>query len=110
MPKKKSAVPYRVLYIRTDPSLDEVLRRHAFERDISKSTLCEDILRMVILAITDPSDPTFMPSKMGVKMPSPVPERYPGYRETLGIVAETDLDSESHMSPLPKQPSDTSLL
>jgi hypothetical protein len=111
VPKKKGeAFPYRVLYIRTDPALDEVLRRHAFERDVPKSTFCEDILRMVVLAITDPNDPTFMPSKMGVKMPNPVPERYPGYRETLGIVADTDADANSHLSPLPAQPSDNALL
>lgn len=104
-PPKGSAQPHDVLYIRTDPALNEVLRRHAFERNIAKATMCEDILRMWALTVTDKNDPMFSPSKMGVRMPDPIPFRYKGYVDTLGFVVETPDNPLDHTSaiPLPRE-------
>jgi hypothetical protein len=87
-----------VLFLRIDPALNAALRRHAWERSVSKERLCEDLLRSWVLAVTDPSDTTFSTEKMGIAMPKPIqPERRPaGYLESLCI--EIEPDPKSHLN------------
>ena len=101
----------QVLHVRVNPSLYEVMKRHAFERGVFMGQLVEDVLTLWVKAVTDPDDPVFSPRRMGVRMPGEVQERRPGYRETLGFVVDPlGEDNESHLSPLPAQPSDAALL
>lgn len=87
-----------VLFLRVDPGLNAALHRHAWERSVSKAQLCQDLLRTWVLAVTDPSDTTFSPLKMGVPMPKPIPadRRPPNYIESLCIDIEPD--SNSHLN------------
>jgi hypothetical protein len=98
--RRKSTEPKEateVLFLRIDPGLNAALRRHAWERQVSKERLCEDLLRSWVLAVTDPDDTTFSPQKMGVPMPKPIPadRRPPGYLDSLMI--DTD-DPQSHLN------------
>lgn len=93
-----------------DATLGELLRRHAFERGVSKDALCNDMIHLVVEAITDTNDEMFNPLRFGLPPLDPIPERRPGYRESLGIVVATMEDSQSHLSPVPRAASDTALL
>lgn len=83
MARRGTAVEGRSLSLRLTPDLQEVLRRHAFERRRSLNSLITDILRLWAIAATDPTDPFFNPRAMGVRMPDAPEEVYPGYRESL---------------------------
>lgn len=96
--------------VRVEPTLDELIRRHAFERGVSKDAFCRDILHLVVEAITDPEDELFNPARFGLQPLAPIPTRYAGYRESLGFISGTPEDPASHMSPLPRAPADMALL
>jgi hypothetical protein len=82
MPKGLERVE-RNYNLRLPPSVYEVIRRHAFERNISINRLLTDVLRVWCIAATDPTDPFFTPSALGTKLPEPPEEVYPGYLDSL---------------------------
>jgi hypothetical protein len=99
--KQPNSKAHKVWYVRTDAALDEVVTRHAFERSVGKTVFVEDIVRMVILAITDPDDKLFAPCKLALSKITPVPERRPGYRESI-YGPNIEIDADSHLSPVAK--------
>jgi hypothetical protein len=79
----KDATPVRSFNARMDPGLHEAIRRHAFERNVSMSQLLNDIMRVWVLAATDPRDPQFSPRALPLGLPEPPHEHYPGYLDSL---------------------------
>jgi hypothetical protein len=75
----------RTLTIRMPVGLHEILRRHAFERNVSANTLVSDVLTLWAYSATDPKDPIFMPRTIGVELPDmPTEEgKYAGYLDSL---------------------------
>ena len=101
--KGRARKDFKPIYIRTDHALYDVVKRHAYERGVGLGVFCEDIIRMVILSITDPDDPLLAPVKMTLRKITPVPERHDGYRLSLygpGNLPE-ELPADSHMSASP---------
>jgi hypothetical protein len=75
--------PTKLLAIRCSPAQHEALRRHAFERNVTLSTLARDVLTMWVRAVTSPDDPLFH-GQFG-RIPDPPDDIYPGYLEGLGF-------------------------
>lgn len=51
--------------LRMTPELYQVLRRHAFERDVSTARLINDILQFWAFIMTPSDDPMFDPATTG---------------------------------------------
>jgi hypothetical protein len=92
MPKTKAgqARVERNYNLRLPPSVYELIRRHAFERNRSMNALIVDVLRLWVIAATDPTDPFFAPETLGVTPAEPPEEVYPGYTESLVFVLPRD--------------------
>lgn len=95
------AKPFEFIYIRTDANLKRVLEQVARARTVGHTVFAEDVIRMYLLATTDPDDPELSGSaKQALKNMTPVPERRNGYRDSLGLdVSEEPI--ESHLNPSP---------
>jgi hypothetical protein len=88
MPRVAPKVDYK---LRMKPELYQILRRHAFERDVSTSRLINDILQFWAYISTPVDDPMFDPAVTGVPRPAPPVEIRPGYFNTLGFMDDDQL-------------------